>query len=151
MFTKRGWFIISIILVFAIGDFFLLLSNNINVGCTFILVQNFFVPFIVAPLLIEHNNFSIQQSFQLEWMIVGGMIGAILTTGMTIATGIDYFFRGGSENLDAYKGITIPRTGQILAVEIFAFVFIWLLLTLLSAFSGLLSSVLFARNLKRKK
>jgi hypothetical protein len=149
MFTKQGWLIILIIVAFAIGDFFFVLNKIVNVSCLFILIQNMLIPFLVTPLLVKHTRFSTQQATRLEWMIIGAVIGAIPTTVTVIASGLDYFFRGGSEQLDAIREIHISRTGQILSVELLTYVFLWFCLILFSSFSGLFSSMLFFRYPKK--
>jgi hypothetical protein len=149
MFTKQGWLIILIIVVFATGDFFFVLNKSVNVDCLFILIQNMLIPFLVTPLLVKHTKFSTQQATRLEWMIIGAVIGAIPTTVTVIASGIDYFFQGGSEKLDVIRNVNIPRTSELLGAELLALLFLWTCLTLFSSFSGLFSSILFSRYPKK--
>lgn len=147
MISKQGWLILLVVLLVGSGDFFLVFTKNINVDCLFILVQNVFGPVLVTPLMMANNEFSSQQAKRVEWMLVSAILGAIPTTGMTIATGIDYLFSG-NDKLNAIPGVKVPPAWEVFAVRVVALAVSWFCLVLLSAFSGILSSALFSRNLK---
>jgi hypothetical protein len=150
MFLKRGGLIVFILLMLAVSDYFMVLNKSVNVDIFYVVLKNVLIPLLVAPALMEQTRLAVFKAARLNWMLAGAIIGGLPSAGMVIASGVDYFLQSGTQKMVAIQGTTIPLAGDAIAPLLFSMLVFWLLLSLLSAFSGLVSSFFFAKTPKKE-
>jgi hypothetical protein len=135
---KKYWIVVGLVLISSLLSILLLVYSPGNLYCITILLTNILIPVVATRLLLNET----QTRFQSGPGATGALIGfatGLLPAAMVIAGSIILIYVKGGERITPYSKLAFATITTSLVAEGVG-------LILISAFAGLISSILFRRN-----
>jgi hypothetical protein len=143
LYKREFLWIRVLVIVAALSCFITFFYKNIPFSCQLSFIQNLLLPFFATSLFLSKKRFlSFLDRIKIG-VLLGASFGAITATLTTAISNIDYYFLGvRGEAFVASNQPVPPFNLSTLWAELGSQVCIWLLLILISAFSGFIAALI---------
>jgi hypothetical protein len=127
-----------------------LVTNSIEFSCQLSIVQNILLPFFGTLLLLSELKLSNRTSRIKIGVSAAVLIGMISALSLLILSNIHYYFLGGIETAFTEQGMIVPPlTLRAILVGIGSDIWILIILTFVSAITGLIAAAISGRDSPR--
>lgn len=133
-----------------VSSFTMFIYSGILYSCGLSLFQNAIVPYVCVSLLANYYRPKLNRAWLVTGLVVASGVGAFGALIYLIASQLHYRYFGGEAAAAVITGIPISPNPSVLNVawQLASQLSIWVLLTLLSAVSGLIAAKLSAKPLE---